>query len=243
MRRGMAGGDLGCEALSCWAQLWSWSSWSLPAPTHAPALAIAPPHPCSAPVPPPLLLPSRPPSEDCRGPAGGKSTEVRGFFCLLPLPPAYQHTCARAEVGLRQPGPSITQASCLQGAQEGHRGSSLVVQCVRIRLPVQGTQVRILVWADSMRCRATKHRLYGPRGATAETPVCLEPVLCNKRVVGARRSLRTPKKSSTHSLQIEKAHTKATKTQRNQKKKEKGAESGASIQYYLHFLSCTPGRG
>lgn len=154
MRRGMAGGDLGCEALSCWAQLWSWSSWSLPAPTHAPALAIAPPHPCSAPVPPPLLLPSRPPSEDCRGPAGGKSTEVRGFFCLLPLPPAYQHTCARAEVGLRQPGPSITQASCLQGAQEGHRGSSLVVQCVRIRLPVQGTQVRSLVWEGPTRREA-----------------------------------------------------------------------------------------
>ena len=62
--------------------------------------------------------------------------------------------------------------------------------------------------------------LHGPRGATTETPTCLEPVLCNKRVVGARRTLRTPKKSSTHSLQTEKAHTKATKTQHNQKKKK-----------------------
>lgn len=119
MRRGMAGGDSGCEALSCGAQPWSWSSWSLPAPTHAPALAIAPPHPCSAPVPAPHLLPS-PPSEDCRGPARGKSAEVRGFFYPLPLPLTYQHTCARAGVGLRQPGPSITQASCLQGTQERH---------------------------------------------------------------------------------------------------------------------------
>ena len=74
----MAGGDLGCEALSCRAQPWSWSSWSLPAPTHAPALAIAPPHPCSAPVPPPI-------SSSLRGlqrPGGRKERRGQGF--LLP---------------------------------------------------------------------------------------------------------------------------------------------------------------
>ena len=35
-------------------------------------------------------------------------------------------------------------------------GSSLGVQWLRIRLPVQGTQVRALVWEDRTCCGATK---------------------------------------------------------------------------------------
>ena len=35
-------------------------------------------------------------------------------------------------------------------------GTSLVVQCLRIRLPLQGTQVQSLVWEDSTRRGATK---------------------------------------------------------------------------------------
>ena len=32
----------------------------------------------------------------------------------------------------------------------------LVVECIRILLPVQGTQIRSLAWEDSTRCEATK---------------------------------------------------------------------------------------
>ena len=35
-------------------------------------------------------------------------------------------------------------------------GTSLVVQWLRIRLPMQGTQVQALVWEDPTCCRATK---------------------------------------------------------------------------------------
>ena len=34
--------------------------------------------------------------------------------------------------------------------------TSLVVQWIRICLPMQGTQVQSLVWEDPTRCRATK---------------------------------------------------------------------------------------
>ena len=37
-----------------------------------------------------------------------------------------------------------------------YRGTSLVVQWLRTRLPMQGTQVRALVWRDSTCCGATK---------------------------------------------------------------------------------------
>ena len=36
-------------------------------------------------------------------------------------------------------------------------GASLVVQWLRIRLPMQGTRVRALVWEDPTCCGATKH--------------------------------------------------------------------------------------
>ena len=66
-------------------------------------------------------------------------------------------------------------------------GDSLVTQWLRIRLPMQGTQVRALVREDptchganepvpqllSLRSRAHEPQLL--------KPACLEPVLCNKR--------------------------------------------------------------
>ena len=56
-----------------------------------------------------------------------------------------------------------------------HRGTSLVVQWLRIRLPMQGTWVRALVWEDPTCCGATKpvHHNYWA--------CALEPVLHNKR--------------------------------------------------------------
>ena len=49
-------------------------------------------------------------------------------------------------------------------------GASLVVQWIRIRLPMQGTQVRSLAWEDSMCCRATK-----PGCSRAHKPQLLSP--------------------------------------------------------------------
>ena len=81
-----------------------------------------------------------------------------------------------------------------------NRGASLVVQWLRICLPMQGTQVQALVWEDPTCCRAAKpmHHNYwacalepaSPNYWAHEPqllepqilkPVCLEPVLCNKR--------------------------------------------------------------
>ena len=61
--------------------------------------------------------------------------------------------------------------------------TSLVAQWLRIRLPVQGTRVRALGREDST-CRwATKpvHHNYWAHMPQLLKPVCLEPMLCNKR--------------------------------------------------------------
>ena len=74
-------------------------------------------------------------------------------------------------------------------------GTSLVVQWLRIRLPVQGTRVRALVREDPTCRRATKpvccnywacalepaSHNYWARVPQLLKPACLEPVLCNKR--------------------------------------------------------------
>ena len=74
-------------------------------------------------------------------------------------------------------------------------GASLVVQSLRIRLPMQGTWVRTLVWEDPTCRRATKPMRHNYWACALEPachdywahmpqlpkPVCLEPVLCNKR--------------------------------------------------------------
>ena len=74
-------------------------------------------------------------------------------------------------------------------------GASLVVQWLRIRLPMQGTQVRALVWEDPTCHGATKpvHHNYWVCALEPVShnywacvpqllkPSCLEPVLRNKR--------------------------------------------------------------
>ena len=108
-------------------------------------------------------------------------------------------------------------------------GTSLVAQWLRIRLPMQGTWVRALVWEDPT-CR----------GATK--PVChnywacaLEPVshnywahvlqllsLCSTtREATPMRSPCTATKSSPHSLQLEKARVQQRRLSAAKKKKKK----------------------
>ena len=61
--------------------------------------------------------------------------------------------------------------------------ASLVVQWLRIHLPMQGTWVWALVQEDLTCCGATKpvcHN-YWTRMPQLLKPACLEPVLCNKR--------------------------------------------------------------
>ena len=74
--------------------------------------------------------------------------------------------------------------------------TSLVAQWLRIRLPMQGTQVRTLVWEDPTCHGATKpmcHNYWSPCSTTREAT--------------AMRSLCTATKSSSCLLQLEKAHT------------------------------------
>ena len=62
-------------------------------------------------------------------------------------------------------------------------GTSLVVQWLRICLPMQGTQVRALVREDPTCHGATKpmRHNYWPREPQLLKPAHLEPMLCNKR--------------------------------------------------------------
>ena len=59
----------------------------------------------------------------------------------------------------------------------------LVAQWLRIRLPMQGTRVRALVWEDPTCHRATKPTChnYWAWAPQLLKPACLEPVLHNKR--------------------------------------------------------------
>ena len=56
----------------------------------------------------------------------------------------------------------------------------MVVQWLRVRLPMQGTRVRSLVWEDPLCATTTEPVLYSPRATTTE-PAYLEPVLRNKK--------------------------------------------------------------
>ena len=82
----------------------------------------------------------------------------------------------------------------------------LVAQWIRILLPMEGTQVPSLIWEDFTCCGATKpvHKnfwAYKPQVLTwacmlqVVKPVCLQPVLHNKRS-HAMRSLHNTMKSS-----------------------------------------------
>ena len=116
--------------------------------------------------------------------------------------------------------------------------ASLVVQCLRIHLPMQGTQVRSLVREDPTCHGATKPVHHNYWACTLE-PVshnywaCVPQLLslhaatteahaprahAPQREATAMRSPRTTTKSSPHSPQTEKSPCAATKTQSSQKK-------------------------
>ena len=66
--------------------------------------------------------------------------------------------------------------------------ASLVVQWLRIHLPLQGTRVRALVWEDPTCHRAAKPMCHNYRTLCSRAhepqllkPACLEPMLHNKR--------------------------------------------------------------
>ena len=77
-------------------------------------------------------------------------------------------------------------------------GTPLVVQQLRLHLPMQGTQVRALLWEDSTRCRAAEQQLLKPG--------CLGPVHCNRGCHGNEEPC-TAMKKSLWTPQREKAHT------------------------------------
>ena len=86
-------------------------------------------------------------------------------------------------------------------------GTSLVVQSLRIRLPMQGTRVWALVQEDRTCRGATKpvRHNYWARAPRLLKPECLERVLCNKRSHRNEKRLCTTMKSSPLSQQLEKA--------------------------------------
>ena len=101
-----------------------------------------------------------------------------------------------------------------QNNLEKETGTSLVVWWLRIRLPMQGTQVRSLVWEDPTCHGATKPRhhnywacepqLLSPCTATTEART---PRACGPQGEAATmRSPRSATKSSPHWPQLEKAH-------------------------------------
>ena len=90
-------------------------------------------------------------------------------------------------------------------------GPSLVVQWLRIRLPMQGTRVRALVWEDPT-CRGETKPVHHNYWACALEPAChkywsphaYSP--CSvAREATTTRSPRTATKSSSRSPQLEKA--------------------------------------
>ena len=97
-------------------------------------------------------------------------------------------------------------------------GASLVAQWLRIRLPMQGTQVRSLIREDPTCCGATKPVCHNYWACALEPashnywacvlqllkPVRLEPMLHNKRSHHSKKLL-TATKSSPCSLQLGKA--------------------------------------
>ena len=107
--------------------------------------------------------------------------------------------------------------------------ASLVAQWLRVCLPMQGTRVRSLVREDptcrgatklqllSLRSGAHEPQLLSPCAATTE-PVCLGPVLCNKR--SHRNEEWRPLAAAGGSL------CAAAKTQCSQKDKKKKKNMG-----------------
>ena len=97
--------------------------------------------------------------------------------------------------------------------REWLQGTSLVAQWLRIRLPMQGTQVRALVWEDPTCCRPTKtkpvcHNYWAcalePASHNYWTPRARSPWFATREATSLS-SLCTAAKSSPHSPQLEKA--------------------------------------
>ena len=115
--------------------------------------------------------------------------------------------------------------------------ASLVVQWLRIRLPVQETQVRALVREDPTGRRATKPVRHNYWACALEPashnywahmpqllkPAGLEPVLRNKRSHRNEKPAHcnTAMKSSSCSLQLEKAYAHQRRPKAAKKKKKK----------------------
>ena len=92
-------------------------------------------------------------------------------------------------------------------------GTSLVAQWLRIRRPMQGTQVRALVREDPTCRRATKpmcHNYWAcalePMSHNYLKPTCLEPALRNERSHGNEK-LSPQQRGAPCSTQLEKART------------------------------------
>ena len=114
--------------------------------------------------------------------------------------------------------------------KNGYCGASLVVQWLRIRLPMQEPRVRALVWEDPTCRGATKPLSHNYWASALEPvsynywghvpqllqPVHLEPMLRNKRSHRNEKP-RTTMKSSPRSPQLEKSPHATTKTQCIQK--------------------------
>ena len=120
------------------------------------------------------------------GPSRGVQPPI--FFCLKNgLPPT------------RKGVPINEERENQMGLQERKRGASLVAQWLRICLPMQGTQVRALVWEDPT-CRGAagpvSHNYWAcASGACAlqwERPQQWEARAPRWRVAPARRNWRKP---------------------------------------------------
>ena len=113
---------------------------------------------------------------------------------------------------------------------KSYRWTSLVVQWLRIRLPMQGTRVQALVWEDPTCRRATKPMRHNYWACALEPmshnnwacmpqllkPSCLEPVLRNKRSHHNEKPVHRNEEQPPLAATRESPHT-AMKTQRSQK--------------------------
>ena len=109
-------------------------------------------------------------------------------------------------------------------SQRGVSGTSLVIQWMRVHLPMQGTQIRSLVWEDPM-CH----------GATEPEPQLLKPA--------CPRACTPQGRVDPHLLQLEKAHTATKKTQHSRKPihfKKRCVSTGVCFQTPLHHKANPP---
>ena len=73
---------------------------------------------------------------------------------------------------------NILKREITSGQKQWNLGTSLVVQWLRIRLIMQGTQVQSLIWEDPTGCEATKPVLQLESQCTRETPRDATKILC-----------------------------------------------------------------